>query len=41
MEQFWRCDFEHGVVDTHKNQNLELFLGAADFHFRLSTQNVP
>ena len=28
-------------VDTNKNQNLELLLGAADFHFCLGTHNVP
>ena len=27
-------------VDTNKNQNLELLLSAADFHFRLGTQGV-
>ena len=28
-------------VDINKNQNLELWLSAADFHFCLSTQGVP
>ena len=28
-------------VDTNKNQNLELLLSAADFHFCLGTQDVP
>ena len=29
------------IVYTNKNQNLELLLGADDFHFYLSTQDVP
>ena len=28
-------------VDKNINQNLELLLGAADFHFCLGTQGVP
>ena len=28
-------------MDTNKNQNLEVLLGAADFHFCLGTRGVP
>ena len=34
----WRRGFECG---HDKNQNLELLLSAADFHFCLGTEGVP